>query len=815
MKTLPYSDIFDDLLVSIHKAIGYCHIKYKKKEILDEKDTYLSEIFEKSLPLIKYRTSGLDAHIIDGLTLNLRKRKARNHFPRISKIIIQAYLEAQKKNVTTKTELIPSPLYILYHILIVPSEPQTSAYSFVLCRSMLFYYLKLHTIHPELDKISPNLSGFQEEDILRSISSFRNYINIQARWPGNSNLNTFEARINYLCGHILSIKGYTYLWFGNDEDLDDFCTVTKQDLKEYYSNKSKYTFRLSGIFSELPDASEMNNWIFGVPIPIRGADMLFYGGLKKTSTTGLVINIHGQPGTGKTSTALSLAATMAPFNTKTVYISLEENPTDLKTRLNSLIPDYLRNMSIFENNYDNIKKGRVKNHEIQWFSALKFSEDLKINELTDILVELKSRVDNEINKNIVDNASAVPATCPLILVIDNINELFEKELLYQDIEIFINQCREMGAFVILLGADDIPNKFRLDYLVDVAIHLKQEGINSRFEKPIRILQLLKTRHQISRQGSHVFHLSNSKGFRISPQIPSQMDKREKVKIEMPSRSEFIHTLNLKFNNNIFNYSDFLPIATNSQIMIHGHGSSGKAGFGLKLLLTPVFSNEVLTNTNLQKTGGKINIDNQKKNKVLIISFLYPEEYYNGLEERVEKQMAKGFNNYDRKKSTIKVKAFYPGYLTPEDFMYNIITMLEEARLEGDQYTGVLLDGLHNVFLQFKNLQESHMIWPLLYSLLNRYSVTVVTTFTNISLQDKIYGENNDYSQMPQDFPIFQEAQKPFLHGLVKKMDYFFMLEEHKTSESKEYLLSVRSSIRQIPPNEVLIWDREKLTIRNR
>lgn len=367
----------------------------------------------------------------------------------------------------------------------------------------------------------------------------------------------------------------------------------------------------------------------------------------------------------------------------------------------------------------------------------------------------------------------------------------------------------MGAIVLLIAAEEIPKKFNFDYLVDIAIHLKQSHLDKPYEKPVRILELVKTRHQLSRQGSHIFHISNSRGFRISPQIPSQIDKKEKVKIKLPSDSEYIHTLNFIQEKDITKFVNFLPIAINSHILVHGYGSSGKAGFGLKLLLTPYLPKHINLNS-IDKIS--IKISHSYSNKVLIVSFLYPVEYYDILVHKINKQFTALFENFNVKKGQqYFVKAFFPGYLTPEDFIYKLVRLLDEANLEGQPFTGILLDGLHNVFLQFKSLQESHMIWPLLYSILSRYNLTVVSTFTNFSLDerhiDKNSLDNRTSFQTPDDFALMQQGQRPFLHGLVKAADYYFLLEEiidDNNSFARNYWLSVRSSIRQTPPKNFAI-----------
>lgn len=813
---LPYSDIFYNLLAAIHIALWYCQENYKSDEILREDDVKLSQIFESALDTDS--KTGLDQHIIKGLTV---KEKNRTEPPRLVRLVVRAFNRV-KENETSKV-ILPSPLSILYQALTVPNQPQTASYAFVLCRGMLFHFLKVHTKHPELQNISPSFDGFVEEDIQKAISSFKNNAKISSRWPGNRSIpSSLSSRINYLTGHILSIKGYSYLWFKSEKALKEFCNASDQHsaIRNCYQNKlsSQYSFRMSSLYADLPDSSEINNWIFGIPIPWRGADLLFFGGLKKTSSTGLVCSVHGKPGAGKTSMALSLASILEPMGTKTMYLSLEENPPDLKTRLQSLVPDYLRKLSIFSNNEFKIRFSKGGDEPLDWFKPLKFSDNLSIEEIIEILKELSGELSQKANYS-KEKSNSIPATCPLLLVIDNVNELLNGKVSYDEVERFVEQCRNMGALVVLIAADEIPQSFKLDYLVDVAIHLDQEGIDNRYQKPVRIFQLLKTRHQISRQGTHVFHLSSSSGFRISPQVPSQLDKREKVKVKLPSKSDFIHTLNIQHPKDEPVYREFLPVAVNSHILVHGHGSSGKAGFGLKLLLTPIFESKRILNPSPGK--GKLTLEGKNEfqmRKVLILSFLYPEEYYQTLKDRVDRQFLNSLDGYSSRKTIVKVKAFYPGFLTPEDFVNKVIRLLEEARLEGEPFTGVLLDGLHNISVQFKNLQESDMIWPLLYSLLKRYSVTVVTTFTNISLSDGVTSNLSSSAQTPNDFVIFESAQKPFLHGIVKGSDYFFMLEERRiekgkgSEDNREYWLSVRSSIRQTPPNSILMWNREELTI---
>jgi KaiC/GvpD/RAD55 family RecA-like ATPase len=854
---LPYSEVFYKLLQSIHQSLWYCYSfdqtetekkrinpKYQKK-FLEETDKTLEshfKIFEK------WYRAGINKHISKGLAPDPQKKFSI--YPRISKITIQAYKDAKtlSEKANSKATVLPSPLNILYQFLTIPSEPQSSAYPLVLCRSMLFIFFGLHPTHPDIENIEnpefknhyPNLDPFTEKEVLESVSSFSNYIKIQLRWPdkrkddvNSKRKETKAARINYLVGHFLAMKGYAQLWFLEETDkltknsVNRFChfpdEISFEEVVRKY-RKPEYRFRLSESLIDLPESGEIINSLFGIPIPVRGAETIFYGGLKKTSTGGLVINLAGKPGAGKTSIALSLATLLSPFNTKCIYISLEEEKNDLFTRLVSLVPTFLKELSIYKDPktlYDN-----------DWFNVTKLSGHVNISILTDILKFLSEELDKR-KKNTHLGKNSIPSICPLYVVIDNINELLagykDGTDDYNAMEEFIYQCRKLGALVLLISAEEQLAEIRLDYLVDVSIHVRQSGVESQLEKPIRILKLSKTRHQISRQGAHVFHLLGSVGFRICPQIPSQMDKKEIVRRLLADKNKLIPTLNIIGKAGRMVYKTYLNVFPTSLILIHGQGSSGKAGFALKLLLTP----ELKIPPNLQEATKeefenyfkKLLLHKKKETykviryyrKILVISFLYPEEYYKDLiNERIYPSIRNVFGGVKGAKK-VEVIAYTPGYLTAEDFVNKIVRYLDEAILEGEPYTGVLLDGLHNVLLQFKNLQDNDMVWPLLYSILSRYSLTIVTTFTNFFIAGH-HAESERHNRFvnhiaDEDQVLLRKGQAPFLHTLVKAADFYFNLDERRDKKNnKRYIISVNNAIYQDNPSGLLEWDRQNLEI---
>lgn len=805
---LPFSEYFFPLLTTIHRALGYCFDISHTRTSLDVDASELADLFRECRERWReqpraYKRKGIDKHIFADLAQDADMQRGA---PRLSKLCVEAFRDAQEMATrgNFKGLVIPSPLAILYQALTVPEHPQTAAYSMLLIRSMLYGSLGIHPASPILGQY-PHLESFDEQNVAHSLMSFRKHVGEQARWPDPRN----ERPINFMVGHILAIKGYTHLWFRTEENLRNFCDLSPEAdlvvLKERYARNLH--FRLSHSHLDLPQSSEVINTLFGIPMPFRGGETLFIGALKKSTSGGLVVSLSGQPGVGKTSVALSLAIHFACIGTATIYVSLEEKRDDLFVRMTTLIPDYLEDLSVYKRN------GIKTIDTTPWLGMHEIPRQVEFTTMQEVIDLLANGTRQASGRS--PSASTLPVCCPLFIVVDNINELaagYQRSTeSYNNVEKFIQNCREHDALVVLVAGENVPQETSLDYLVDVAIDLKQEGTAERSEKPVRIFRLGKTRHQISRQGSHVFHLSGPEAFRISPQIPSQLDLRVNRRKYMPNPDKRIHTLNLCEKQGVINY---LHVSPHSRILIHGYGSAGKAGLALKLVLSPTLAADVSTQTILDK---QMNFDDARyRAKVLVVSFLYPEEYYRNLtENRLYPKLKKIYPHIP--KPEVHILAFAAGFLSPEDFVDRIVRTFDRAVLDGDPYTGIVIDGLHNIFLQFKKLQDEDMVWPLLYNIFSRYRITVVNTFTNFSLNDRLVDfdpsvRDMAVSQSLPDHMLMQKGQTPFLHTLVKAADYLFLLEQKIVENYQhQYFFSVKSAIGQKMPSTFLRWDREELT----
>jgi hypothetical protein len=192
-------------------------------------------------------------------------------------------------------------------------------------------------------------------------------------------------------------------------------------------------------------------------------------------------------------------------------------------------------------------------------------------------------------------------------------------------------------------------------------------------------------------------------------------------------------------------------------------------------------------------------------RTLVISFLYQASYYKALSRRLRYAASDEEISPLPNRAIVDVISLYPGGLAPEDFLAKVENYLIAAEQRGLPYTGVLIDGIHNVFVQYPMLEYAVTFWPQLYNTLRRQGVTVVTTHTEFELR---------HSALQSGFPLadFEQAQKkaaPLLSVLVSAADYVFELAPTEfEGRGMEYRLSVRGMLGEDPPTGYLTGDRQ-------
>src|SRR6202035_1761549 len=149
----------------------------------------------------------------------------------------------------------------------------------------------------------------------------------------------------------------------------------------------------------------------------------------------------------------------------------------------------------------------------------------------------------------------------------------------------------------------------------------------------------------------------------------------------------------------------------------------KAGFAVKMLMKPLLPQpKQVEPLFARKEIGETRLMN--KRRLLIISFLYESHYYDGLVKNIELTL----DADSIQKSTLAVEhdvvSLYPGFISAEVFLSKVVRRLEQRQLDGSPYSGVIIDGLHNVFLQFPRLEGPPILWPVLHEICRIFGVTV-------------------------------------------------------------------------------------------
>ena len=374
------------------------------------------------------RSKGWNDHLIRGLAtkwgkdgVDLSDRRLHElSRPRLVDLILMHCRESEEqersiasvqKGRSIKHRLLTSPAQIAIEALTVPEEPHTQAYALIGVRAVLCRVFK---VWPSTsDRATAVPAGYTLLTEARLISEFQA---IRTFLEHRDNRST-DNPVKLFIAHFLAARGILRLHLPKDEVVDYLSISASSELA---SNKRRtkdaaigqIQFRLSDRYPRLPEVASFINEILGVPLPLRGAETVFFNGIKFSSDHSLVASVSGSPGSGKTTFALTLAAALAPLDTQTVYLSFDEKIDDLRTKLANLNHGRLRRLSF----------SRSNGEDNEWFIPLHLRPYAMGDFETDILAGLTARA-NEIKLSPVDEDPILYPPSPLMVVIDSLSTL--------------------------------------------------------------------------------------------------------------------------------------------------------------------------------------------------------------------------------------------------------------------------------------------------------------------------------------------------------------------------------------------------------
>ena len=758
---------------------------------------------------------------------------------RISRIIKNA-MEAtfEESNRPIQALTLPSPYQLIADFLTIPEHPGSRAYSLLTMRTVLFQ--KFEAMPKTV--LSHSYDEFSVQQLEASYASLLTSMHERYRSKGQDKLDDIKPRsdarisdrVSGILRHYLAMTGVMYLRFkglaehrgGPAETilrLSKSCNLHDLDIPFEFTRP---------IYLKSPtEFGEIVNGLWGIPIPIRGADTIFRGGLNFASRGGLVCALHGGPGSGKTALALGIGAALSGFGIRTLFLTAEEDKADLESRATSLLPSQVRNLPFVPNEPEDWLR-------IRRFDLVQEDKETRLKSLSAEFEKIAGALEAQ-NCERGEGPRGVPLPCSTIVVLDGLHEIASQALfdikknesksITGEFHRFIETCRKLRALVILTTGTDWRADTSLDYLVDVAMRLSHETESEMGSKPYRYLTLSKARHQLCSPGTHGLQIVGDKGVRFTPQMNYHLDRMSiwnprlpftevlKPILQLTCRQEDLSLIpvgssvsvseDLKFFSN---KKAGVELYRGSNIFLNGEGSGGKAGLALKIATSPSFSKD------------KPKIPLPKPEKVLVVSFLYPDEYYRHILTRLKVVRRREYPDLpDNCDPRIEVMHLYPGHLKPDTLYSKIEWALRASLLSGDPFTTIIIDGIHNVFLQFPEIEKQTLFWPQLFSLLRARSLTTIITHTILSVRMTGRGSLGGCGARSETYRNVDDSRSdPLKHALVLKTDFRIVVDPHELSGAQpeisaphSFRVETHSAIGQPIPDprkNPLYWSRERL-----
>jgi KaiC/GvpD/RAD55 family RecA-like ATPase len=568
------------------------------------------------------------------------------------------------------------------------------------------------------------------------------------------------------------------------------------------------------LYGKLPELATLLNVAFNQPSGVLGFDEVTDGlmptwsepGAKRSSLGGLATLVAGPAGSGKTSLCLSITSRMAELGSVVRYVATEEGPSSLNAKRTALVEPLATALwpdvpfSVAPGNWDVIDGQRFRSLE-----------------------ELVAQLERDFTASSDESAPAEEESMarplhlvfPAVVVIDSLPALIHEERVpspeeppyepeitavsrRRQLAMMLTKLRSLGVCVFLVGGlADVADE-GLDHLVDNVFVLDTDKeISPRH--PLRTFTVQKTRVHASHRGSHAFHLSRRDGCTVSPSLHSVL---RSVRARAARASDAHHyaviwspgtkheptqqmLLRDEGGRRIDERRAPILVRDRAQILVYGRGSAGKARFALALALDPRVSRthleewEAYVHPSSESASASVEKPWIERSRVLVISFLYGRDYYEGIVGNLLQSRYRLAHAAPAKHTTIL--DFYPGYIDPETLIARIREELRRGALEGRPYTAAVVDGVHNLLLQFPLLEKEPLLWPTLFQVFLVAGVSAITTFTffkveRLSSASRGQPPEVDETMIDRSRAALAGTDHLFFQLLVSKCDYTFLVE---------------------------------------
>jgi KaiC/GvpD/RAD55 family RecA-like ATPase len=559
-----------------------------------------------------------------------------------------------------------------------------------------------------------------------------------------------------------------------------------------------------------PTFSELTTFIFGQPTGVSGLDFVTGGILApfagEEAQTGLVTLIAGPPGSGKTNLSLAVSYRMSELGSSVRYLAVEEAPADL-------VPRVLTTENLLTSEFAPYVSPDTKGRRTD-FSFVIRRRDESLPSLIDRINQDFRRAAAMRN---LGNTGEPAVPLPLVLVIDSLTTLLERRshdeassALTKSLRIdrrgiaeALEKARRAGICVLLVGSETDPAENGLAYLVDNVLDLgfETDAVSGHIRRTVTVK---KTRLQSSLVGRHTFRITSIMGCMVIPSLSAWLSSLEESDIRDPVPTQVRVLLPISAQVGVRDRPPReITLRDNAHVLVSGYGSAGKARYALSIVFEPAvpLKSETLLESRSETAALRNDMFREALGvtRVLVISFLYEPVYY---EEHVIQLLQRRFgipaeeaqNRIDNQLDVIPIPA---GFTDAASIIARIDESLMGAHLDGRPFTGVVIDGVHNLLVQFPQLELERLFLPTLLRLLRARPLTVVTTFTHFTIP-QLEKNKSDPRQVIASSPLSSSnavgdsrdhsvSHDLFYHLLVSRMDYSLTVQ--------------RPSAGQFPPNE--------------
>lgn len=587
---------------------------------------------------------------------------------------------------------------------------------------------------------------------------------------------------------------------------------TLREFEEYLAERSEYR-RAEGLVA-LPSIAELANIAFGIPIAISGFNDLISGGLRQGAGEGTVTLLRGGAGSGKTTLSISIQRVVEALGIPTVFLSSEESRSALLARRQSVLNLSQKSHSRFLS----------ESAPFTIIDTVSEKEDPSSSGsgITDLVQAVADRLEG---KERGPNKAGQFAR--LFLVIDGIHNYILDEH-KAEIRRLIAVCRQTNTHVLITSSDEWAHSQGVEYFVDNYFSLSTRVTRDPMPHVERGISILKTRHQSSLIGDHFMRFQDEGDLLFTPNFSELLKAHSRHVVLGPDRETYSKPFAVEVSSHSASQLNKrmldLEHYDRSVTLVYGRGSASKTSLCLRLLASP----------NVQ---GK----NSTK-RILVVSFLSPDSYYqqkkrnfiNRLGETLRASLARqqkismDLVSSERLEESfprwndieVETLSFTPGMITAEEVYSAVASRIANFDVGSVRFSGILFDGLHNVFVQFPLLEKHSELWSALVNLVRRVGIKTVATFTDFEVWGARTLTTVDYENV---------RAKPLLVALSQSIDYGFGLvpisqvgdsrekidqgDLFRRSDPGHFVLSSFMAHSQASPTDYLIWDRTTETIR--